>query len=269
MTHSQLDPNKLTNLKAVQEAIPRVSSLRDLNILNEAMPRAIAAAQQGFEDAKLQGDLESAKRIFEELQGATETLRQHREALRPEAIFLAEFQVDLKGLAILGNIELTFTIPKCTTPLEIIERANQLVAQSKKNHRPPPVSGSFHYKRKEDYRTVDKAFLAELADHDKTLTTAAQSDRRLRVESLLKCERVPASSLVTTGEAVLAWAVHRVAVVASSVPQDTPLDEGVFFVQCPTSDGYHIALGRDNRLRDLDLVNDTIRHTSTVRAFEV
>jgi hypothetical protein len=143
MTHSQLDPNKLTNLKAVQEAIPRVSSLRDLNILNEAMPRAITAAQQGFEDAKLQGDLESAKRIFEELQGATETLRQHREALRPEAIFLAEFQVDLKGLAILGNIELTFTIPKCTTPLEIIERANQLVAQSKKTTGLPRSAGAF------------------------------------------------------------------------------------------------------------------------------
>ena len=269
MTQSQLDPNKLTNLKAVQEAIPRVSSQRDLNILNEAMPKAIAAARQAFEDAKAQGNLESAKRIFDELEGATETLRQHREALRPEAIFLAEFQVDLKGLAILGNIELTFTIPKGMTPLEIIERANQLVVQSNKNHRPPPVSGSFHYKRKEDYQTVDKAFLAEQASHDKTLTTAAQSDRRLRVESLLKCERVPESSLATAGEAVLAWAIHRVAVAARSVPQDAPLDEGVFFVQCPTSDGYYIALGGDNRLRDLDLAKDTMCHTSTVRAFEV
>jgi len=269
MTHSQLDPNQLTNLKAVQEAIPRVSSQRDLNILNEAMPKAIAAAQQGFEDAKAQGNLESAKRIFDELEGATETLRQHREALRPEAIFLAEFQVDLKGLATLGTIELTFTIPKGTTPLEIIERANQLVVQSNKNHRPPRVSGSFHYKRQEDYHTVDNAFLAELARHDKTLTTAAQSDRRLRVESLLKCERVPASSLATAAEAVLAWAVHRVAVVARSVPQDAPLHEGVFFVQCPTSDGYYIALGGDSRLRDLDLAKDTMCHTSTVRAFEV
>lgn len=228
MPHNHLDPKALRSFKALEEAIPSVQSLSDLKVFNGAMTDALRCAQERFEDARARGDMAEAQGVFDELQGATEALRRSRSVLSLGSVFIAEFKVQsvVSGM----NVQTSFTIPKGMSPLDMINRAHEVIVATNKvasQEAKPHNTG-----------LVDSHLLKAIEMTDERLTSPAVTDLRLSVSNArhgsLNEWRLPSGSQVA-----LVWAV-------SFAASEQPLFKDIVTDQGPLQ--FDITLRRKNPL---------------------